>query len=111
MHDDEIGFEDVYDPETLAALDAWEPSASPGEEMLPSRLNRWSRQAAIGAVLSGFALGLQEVFEPKDQRQIVIEVDDEGQSPHLPIELFLDPDSPAGSLCLVHRDALSAPEV
>jgi len=65
----------------------------------------------MGMVLTGFALGLQEVLDPEEQRPIVIEVDDEGRPLHLPIELFLDPDSPRGSLCLVHRDAFPTPVI
>lgn len=110
MHDDEIGFDELYDAETLAALEGGEAPASdddPGP--LPSRLIRWSRSTATGMVLSGIAFGLREVLDPREQNQIVIEVDDEGESPHLPIELFLDPDSPQGSLCVVRRHLLPPP--
>jgi len=106
MHDDDdLGFEDLYDPDTIAALDSWEAFEAEvaGPEVLSSRLSRWGRTAAMGAVLSGFALGLQEIFDPKENHQIVVEVGDDGLAAHLPIELFLDPDSPAGSLCVVRR--------
>ena len=108
MEDREIGFEDLYDPATLAALDGWD-GADIRSEPLPSKVSRWSRSTAIGMVLTGFALGLQEVLDPEEERQIVIEVDDEGTAPHLPIQLFLDPDSPSGSLCLVRRDSIPTP--
>ena len=55
-------------------------------------------------VLSGCALGLQEVLDPKAQRPIVIEVDSAGEPHDLPIQLILDPDDPSGSLCIVRRD-------
>lgn len=103
-------FDDLYDPGTLAALDGWrwdDGAAAPA----PSRLASWSRSTALGVVLSGVALGLQEVLDPVERRPIVVEVDDDGQPAHLPVELFLDPDSPSGSLCLVHRDAFPAPAV
>ena len=106
----EVGFDELYDPATLAALDGWERAESP-DLPLPSKVSRWSRSTAIGMVLTGFALGLQEVLDPEDERQIVIEVDDEGVAPHLPIQLFLDPDSPAGSLCLVRRDSIPEPSL
>ena len=110
MEDRPYGFDDLYDASTLDALDGWEQPAPP-DEPLPSKVSRWSRSTALGMVLTGFALGLQEVLDPEDERQIVIEVDDEGTAPHLPIQLFLDPDSPAGSLCLVRRDSIPAPSI
>jgi hypothetical protein len=104
------GFDDLYDPGTLAALDAWEPGERP-DEPLPSKVSRWSRSTAIGMVLTGFALGLQEVLDPEDERQIIVEVDDQGAAPYLPVQLFLDPDSPSGSLCVVRRDLIPQPAV
>lgn len=105
-----MGFDELYDAETIAALEGWEPPTSDGDPgPLPSRLSRWSRSTAMGMVLSGVALGLQEVLDPREHAQIVIEVDDEGETPHLPIELILDPDSPQGSVCLVRRHLLHPP--
>ena len=110
MDDRPPGFDELYDASTLDALDSWE-QAPATEAPLPSRVSRWSRSTALGMVLTGFALGIQEVLDPEDERQIVIEVDDDGTAPHLPIQLFLDPDSPAGSLCVVRRDAIPSPAV
>ncbi len=107
--DGEAHFEDLYDPETLATLDAWAQSEREGP--LPSRVSRWSRSTAAGMVLTGFALGLREVLDPEEDRPIVIEVDADGEPSHLPVQLFLDPDSPAGSLCLVRRVPLPGPPV
>ena len=108
MHDDDA-FEAIYDPETIAALDAWDGDAAvpadPGAEPpLPSRVVAWSRGSALGAVMTGWALGLQEVLEPKRDAAIVIEVDAAGEPHDLPIRLILDPDDPSGSLCIVRRD-------
>jgi len=102
VHDDERDLGAIYDAETIAALDRWEPSAP--EAPLPSRVVRWSRGSAMGAVLTGMALGLQEVLEPKRDEPIVIEVDADGEPHDLPIRLLLDPDDPRGSLCIVRRD-------
>ncbi len=93
-----------------------EPEVDPGDDErlgppLPSRVTQWSRRTALGAVMSGMALGLQEVFEPKEQAPIVVEVDDDGMPHHLPVELFLNPDDPRGSLALVHRSEMRPPEV
>ncbi len=107
---DDLGpeeFDDLYDPDTLAALDAWSPPdelENDGAAPLPSRLSNWSRSTVMGMVLSGCALGLQEVLDPKSQRPIVVEVDAAGEPHDLPIELILDPDDPSGSLCIIRRD-------
>lgn len=107
--DDPVFFEDIYDPDTLAALDA--PVEARDEVPLPSRLSSWSRSTTMGMVLSGYALGLQEVLDPKEERPIVIEVDADGEPHGLPIELLLDPDDPRGSVCIIHRDWARPPEV
>lgn len=75
-----------------------------GASPVPSRVVQWSRRSAMGAVLTGMALGLQEVLEPKKDSAIVIEVDADGEPHDLPIRLLLDPDDPSGSLCIVRRD-------
>lgn len=98
------GIEADYDAEVLAALDAWEPPAYLTDRPLPSRLVTWGRSSLLGAVITGSALGLQEVLEPKRDEQIVIEVDADGDPIGLPVRLFLDPDDPSGSLCIVRRD-------
>ena len=100
--EDDFGL--LYDPEMVAALDQWEPESAPGEPTLPSRLSSWSRGSVLGLVMTGWANGLQEVLDPKDSHPIVIEVDAAGEPHDLPIELILDPDSPCGSLCIVHRN-------
>lgn len=103
-----------YDAETLESLDQWDPSASESVDpglAPPSRVVSWSRRTAMGAVMSGLALGLKEVFEPKEQASIVIEVGDDGEPHDLPVELLLDPDDPRGSLALIRRSHFKRPEV
>jgi hypothetical protein len=102
--DPEDDFDVLYDPEVQAALDGWEPPTYLTERPLPSRLTAWSRSTVLGAVVTGFAFGLREVYEPRQDDAIVIEVDADGEPHDLPIRLMLDPDSPAGSLCIVRRD-------
>ena len=101
--------DELYDAETVGAIDGWEPAADLDEHLLPSRLVSWSRSSMLGLVMTGWGVGIQEVLQPRADRNIVIEVDDAGQPQDLPIELFLDPDDPSGSLCIVHRR--SAPPV
>lgn len=102
--DDDLGIDGAYDPDVVARLDGWsqpDEAASP----LPSRLVTWSRSSLLGAVITGSALGLQEVLEPKRDEQIVIEVDADGEPIGLPVRLLLDPDDPSGSLCFVRRES------
>lgn len=53
---------------------------------LPGRVEAWRRRSATGAILTGFALGLQEVFEAKkDEPAVVMETS--GDPPtDLPVE-------------------------
>jgi len=98
------GIDAYTDAEVLAAIDAWEPSGFGEERPMPSRLVTWSRSSLLGAVITGSALGLREVLEPRRDDQIVIEVDADGEPHELPIRLMLDPDDPSGSLCIIRRD-------
>jgi len=105
-----LPFDEWYDDEVLAAIDARATRRSSPTPPV-SRLSAWSRRSAIGAVLTGMALGLQEVFDPEEERTIVIEVEDDDVLPDLPVQMILDPDSPHGSLCIVHRDRVPPPVV
>ncbi len=64
---------DVYDPDTLAAIDAWAPPHRPGAAVHPGA-GGWRARFTGGALLTAVALGLQEVFEPPRPAEIV-EVD------------------------------------
>ncbi len=57
---------------------------------LPPKVEGWRRRSATGAVLTGFALGLQSVFEPKrDEPSIVLETS--GDPPQdLPVEADME---------------------
>ncbi|HYI63012.1 MAG TPA: hypothetical protein VEW93_14560 [Acidimicrobiales bacterium] len=101
-------FDEIYGPDVLAAIEAG-PTRRSDEPV--TRVSQWRRRSALGAVLTGLALGFQEVFDPEDERSIVIEVDDTGLPSDLPVQMFLDPDSPAGSLCIVHRTDVKPPMV
>ncbi len=101
-----VAFEDRYDPEELAVIEA-----GPRRNEPVTKVSQWRRRSALGAVLTGMALGLQEVFDPEQERSIVIEVDADGEPLDLPIQIFLDPDSPAGSLCIVHASDNRKPPV
>lgn len=106
-HDDgPIAFEGRYDPDELAAIEQ-----GPRSDVPVTSVSQWRRRSALGAVLTGMVLGLQEVFDPEEERSIVIEVDADGEPLDLPVQMFLDPDSPAGSLCIVHASDNRKPPV
>jgi hypothetical protein len=52
------------------------------------------KASGVGAVLTGIALGLQEVFYPEDDDEIVLVVDADGEPDHgHPVILDFDPTS------------------
>ncbi len=102
-----VDFDELYAPDELAAIEA---GPTPPREPA-TRVSQWRRRSAMGAVLTGLALGFQEVFDPEEERAIEIEVDADGEPVDLPVHLFLDPDSPAGSLCIVARSDNAKPPV
>jgi len=77
---DELGGEDEF-YEFPADEEDGEPHTA-----LPSKVEAWRRRSATGAILTGFALGLQQVFEPKrDEPSVVMETS--GEPPQdLPVE-------------------------
>lgn len=90
--------EDAGGPDGLSGPDDGDyvdedPYAPEGEEdggdphtALPAKMEAWRKRSATGAILTGFALGLQEVFEPKrDEPAIIMETS--GEPPKdLPVE-------------------------
>jgi hypothetical protein len=53
---------------------------------LPPRMEAWRRRSAVGAILTGFAFGLQEAIEPKRDEPVVM-VQTSGAPPKdLPVE-------------------------
>lgn len=57
-----------------------------GHTALPNKVEAWRRRSATGAILTGFALGLQQVFEPKQDEPAVI-METSGEPPKdLPVE-------------------------
>src|SRR4051812_18407675 len=87
--EDDYELDGLYDADTLDAIDGWEPPPEPPEQLLPSRLVSWSRSSMLGLVMTGWGVGIQEVLQPREDRSIVVEVDDAGQPHDLPIELIL----------------------
>jgi hypothetical protein len=72
------------DPET-------DPDTAPEQEheyntALPPKMEAWRRRSAAGAILTGFALGLQEALETKRQEPSIV-IQTSGDPPKdLPVE-------------------------
>ena len=71
---------------------------------LPARVEAWRRRTATGALLTGIARGLGQVFEPeREQPAIVAEAPGEPFGPPRPVEAVLDPDDPSASSLVVRQ--------
>ena len=80
------GVEGVSEEEAPSGSGA-EPAVPPGTHTaLPPKVEAWRKRSAVGAILTGFALGLQEALEKrKEEPGIVMETS--GDPPRdLPVE-------------------------
>jgi hypothetical protein len=67
-----------------------EPDDHVPHEPLP--FQQWIKRSASGAVLTGIALGLQQVYQPKRELPaFVMEASGEPEDPDAPILLHFDP--------------------
>lgn len=95
--------EQLYDDETIAAIEAWAPG--PGSETRPG-VSGWRRTSASGAVLGAALLGLGDALEGRRLRERPpIVVDDPGEplDPDALVELHFDPRSPAATTARLRR--------
>ena len=66
-------------------------------------LESWRRTTAAGAVVTGLALGMQQVFQPRHDEPGII-IDYAGDPPVLePLTLFFHPTVPEATLVLLWR--------
>lgn len=72
----DLEFEAIYDDATAARLQRSGPRRSAIHR--PSRPTGWRRGAVTGTLLTGLALGLQEVFDPPPDEVVLEEVDLDG---------------------------------
>ncbi|MDQ3372138.1 MAG: hypothetical protein M3482_05330 [Actinomycetota bacterium] len=95
--------EELYDDETIAAIEGWSPAA--GSSGRPG-IGGWRRSSASGAVLGAALLGLGDALEGRRPRERPPIVDDDPGEPHDPealVELHFDPDSPAATTARLRR--------
>lgn len=82
-----------------------EVDGGPGQELhnaLPPRVEAWRRRSVTGAMLTGIARGLGQVFDPERERPaIVAEMQGEPPPPPGPVEAKIDPEDPEASRLIV----------
>ncbi len=90
--------------------DADAAEAEPLHTALPPKVEAWRRRSATGAILTGFALGLQQVFEPKrDEPAIVMQTS--GEPPRdLPVEAQVEQGRPRQSVVSIRPWLLREPD-
>ena len=70
---------------------------------LPDRVEKWRRNSATGAVLTAFAFGLQQAFEPQ-RKEAAIVMQTSGDPPKdLPVEAHLEQLGPRQTSVTVRR--------
>lgn len=63
----------------------------PRQTALPGRVERWRRRSATGAIMSGFAFGLKEVFEPERKEPSIVQETSGDPPEDLPVDAEFDP--------------------
>ena len=94
---------DGLDGESLAGegLDAGTEQAGTGQAGTPGRVEAWRRRSALGAVLTGIAIGLGEVFEAEREQPAIVQ-ETSGLPPRdLPVQADLGEASPKRSVVQV----------
>jgi hypothetical protein len=67
-----------------------DPDEGEQHTALPPKVEGWRKRSATGAVLTGFALGLQSVFEPKKEEPSIV-LETSGDPPRdLPVEADME---------------------
>ena len=104
--DSDAEIEDGFDQDAFGTDGFDDDSPDDGEHSaLPSKVEAWRKRSATGAILTGFALGLQQALERRDQRPaFVIEAPGEPEDEDAPIRLHFDPDDPSNTVAIVRSD-------
>src|SRR5438445_573733 len=86
---------------TACPAPAAHPARPHGSTALPSTIETWGRRSAMGATLTGFALGLKEALDPtRDEPAIVAQVSGDPVGAQ-PIEAALDDLRPRQSIVTI----------
>jgi hypothetical protein len=80
-----------------------------GRTALPPKMDAWRRRSATGAILTGFALGLQQVFD-KEKEEPAIVMQTSGDPPRdLPVEADVERARPRQSVVNIRPWLLATP--
>ncbi len=92
----------LYDPDELAAIEAWRPDVpAASDDRQPAG---GLRRSASAAVVAAAMLGLRDALEPpRDQGAVVVESPGEPDDPSAPVALVFDPESPQATVAIVRR--------
>jgi hypothetical protein len=87
-----------------------EPGEITAEELPPRRFDAWRRRSAMGAIATGIALGLKEIFQPADNQPVITAVAP-GDPPDADqrLRVILDPDDPTKSVAILPSSPRAAP--
>jgi hypothetical protein len=86
-----------------AGTDEMLENEAPRVTGLPDKVEKWRRNSATGAVITAFAFGLQQVFEP-ERKEPAIVMQTSGDPPKdLPVEAKLEQLGPRQSSVTVRR--------
>jgi hypothetical protein len=82
-----------------------EAEREPSEHSPPRRFDAWRRRSAIGAIATGVAFGLKEIFQPTTP-EAVITTPAPGDPPGAGerLRVILDPDDPTKSVAIVPNE-------
>jgi hypothetical protein len=80
------------------------------EELPGRRFDAWRRRSAMGAIATGIALGLKEIFQPADNQPVITAVAP-GDPPDADqrLRVILDPDDPTKSVAILPSSPRAAP--
>lgn len=94
--------DEIYDAGTLAALDAFAEPVRPPANAAADVVGGWRRTFAGGAIVTGLALGMGQVFDPDADREPVFALaPDPGPEPVGAVTLFFVPGDPQGTVAVV----------
>jgi hypothetical protein len=84
-----------------------EPEDTAEPELPPRRFDAWRRRSAMGAIATGVALGLKEIFQPTNIEPVITApVPGDPPDADQRLRVILDPDDPTKSVAILP----SAPE-
>ncbi|HEY5110483.1 MAG TPA: hypothetical protein VII96_12830 [Acidimicrobiales bacterium] len=93
--------------DAVTSDDPGDPEVHVPHEPLP--FQQWIKRSTSGAVLTGIALGLQQVYQPKRELPaFVMEAPGEPEDPDAPITLHFDPDDPTKTVAVIRTPTSGA---